>query len=84
MSFKEQQVNHTPGSLLTVDEAAQRMNVRPHQVEQMIKNNQLPGQKSGTETLVDVAQVDLWTSTQKRRTSALGSDEVTPDSRTAT
>lgn len=76
MSFREQQIEHTPGSLLTLDEAAQRMNVEPQDVRSMISNNQLPGQKISGEWRVDVAQVDLMGSTEKRIAAALGSNEV--------
>lgn len=76
MPFRQQQVEHTPASLLTLDEAAQRMNVRPSTVEQMIKSNQLPLVEVGGEKRVDVSQVDLYTSTEKRIAAAMGSNET--------
>ena len=76
MPFKQQQVEHTPASLLTIDEAAQRMNVRPSTVEEMIKSNQLPTLEVGGETRIDVSQVDLYTSTEKRIAAAMGSNET--------
>ncbi|HIB66871.1 MAG TPA: DNA-binding protein [Phycisphaerales bacterium] len=76
MSFKQQHVEHTPASLLTIDEAAQRMNVRPSTVQEMIKSNQLPVIHVGGEKRVDVSQVDLYTSTEKRIAAALGSNET--------
>ena len=75
MSFKEKQLEHTPGSLLTLDEAAQRMSVETEDVLEMISNNQLPGHRVAGELMVDVAQVDLFTSTEKRIAAALGSNE---------
>lgn len=75
MAFKKQQVEHTPGSLLTLDEAAQRMSVEPQHVRGMINNNQIPGIQVGGEWRVDSAQVDLFTSTEKRVAAALGSNE---------
>lgn len=75
MPFQEQHMQHTPGSLLTLDEAAERMNIEPQDVRQMISNNQLPGQEIEGEWRVDVAQVDLFTSTEKRIVAALGSNE---------
>jgi len=76
MPFKQQQVEHTPASLLTIDEAAQRMNVRPSTVEEMMKSNQLPTLEVGGETRIDVSQVDLYTSTEKRIAAAMGSNET--------
>ena len=76
MAFREQHIEHTPGSLLTLDEAAQRMSVTPEYVRSMISNNQLPGQQISGEWRVDVAQVDLMTSTEKRIAAALGSNET--------
>ena len=76
MPFKQQQVEHTPASLLTIDEAAQRMNVRPSTVEEMMKSNQLPTLEVGGETRIDVSQVDLYTSPEKRIAAAMGSNET--------
>ena len=76
MAFKKEQIEHTPASLLTLDEAAQRMNVEPQYVRSMIENNQVPGIKQGGEWRVDSAQLDLYTSTEKRIAAAMGSDEV--------
>ena len=76
MPFKQQQVEHTTASLLTIDEAAQRMNVRPSTVEEMMKSNQLPTLEVGGETRIDVSQVDLYTSTEKRIAAAMGSNET--------
>jgi excisionase family DNA binding protein len=76
MAFREQHIEHTPGSLLTLDEAAQRMNVNPEDVRSMISNNQLPGQQISGQWRVDVAQVDLMTSNEKGIAAALGSDET--------
>ena len=76
MPLKQQQVEHPPASLLTIDEAAQRMNVRPSTVEEMMKSNQLPTLEVGGETRIDVSQVDLYTSTEKRIAAAMGSNET--------
>lgn len=75
MSFHERQMEHTPGSLLTLDEAADRLHVDPQEVRSMISNNQLPGHQVGGEWRVDVAQVDLHASTEKKIAAALGSNE---------
>lgn len=71
MPFRERQLEHTPGSLLTLDEAAQRMNVQPEDVRQMISNNQLPGHEVAGELMVDVAQIDLFTSNEIKIAMAL-------------
>lgn len=84
MSFQAQHVEHTPGSLLTLDEAAQRMSVDVHTVEEMVQNNQFPVHQIDGEARVDVAQVDLWTNTQIKRTAALGSNEKAPSNETGT
>ena len=76
MSFREQHIEHTPGSMLTLDEAAQRLSVEPEDVRHMISNNQIPGHQVAGEWRVDVAQVDLMASTEKRIAAALGSDEL--------
>lgn len=75
MPFHDRQVEHTPGSMLTLDEAAQRMNVEPEDVRQMISNNQIPGHQVSGEWRVDVAQVDLYRSTERKIAAALGSNE---------
>ncbi len=64
MPFDEKQLVHTPGSLLTLDEAAQRMSVQPEDVRQMISNNQIPAHEVAGELMVDVAQVDLFASSE--------------------
>ena len=76
-------MEHTPGSLLTLDEAAQRIGVATQTVRDMIRNNQIPGHRMQGEWRVDVAQVDLWTSTEKRIAAALGSGEEASDTKTA-
>lgn len=76
MSFRQQHVEHTPGSLLTIDEVAERMNVRPAHVKTLIDSNQLPVVKVAGDMRVDVSQVDLFTSTEKRIAAALGSNET--------
>ncbi|MFA5506911.1 MAG: helix-turn-helix domain-containing protein [Vulcanimicrobiota bacterium] len=76
MSFHEQHVEHTPGSLLTLDEAAQRLNVETTDVRQMISNNQLPGYEVAGEWRVDVAEVDQMASSEKQMAAIQGSHEL--------
>lgn len=75
MPFQNRQLDHSPADLLTIDEAAQRMNVETGEVEDMIQNNSLPSVTVGGERRVHVAQLDLYTSNQIGVAAALGSDE---------
>lgn len=72
MPLDNRQLEFTPGALLTIDEAAQRMNVEPDEVEDMIRNNTLPAVTEGGEPMIHVAQVDYYTSTEISKTAHLG------------
>lgn len=77
MPLNNHQLESSPGDLLTIDEAAQRMSVEPQEVEDMIRNNTLPAVIHGDEPMIHVAQVDYYTSTEISKTVHLGgSDEV--------
>ena len=72
MPLDNRQLEFTPGALLTIDEAAQRMNVEPHEVEDMIQNNTLPSVVENGEPMVHVAQIDYYTSSEISKTAHLG------------
>lgn len=72
MPLDNRQLEFTPGALLTIDEAAQRMNVEPDEVEDMIRNNTLPAVIEGGEPMIHVAQVDYYTSAEISKTAHLG------------
>lgn len=72
MPLDNRQLEFTPGSLLTIDEVAQRMSIEPSEVEDLIRNNTLPAITEGGEPMVHVAQVDYYTSSEVSKTAHLG------------
>ncbi len=72
MPLDNRQLDFSPGSLLTVDEVAERMSIEPQEVEDLIQNNTLPAVTEGGESMVHVAQVDYYTSTEISKTAHLG------------
>lgn len=72
MSLDNRQLEFTPGSLLTLDEAAQRMSIERQEVEDMIRNNTLPAVMEGDEPMIHVSQIDYYTSTEISKTAHLG------------
>lgn len=72
MPLDNRQLDFSPGSLLTIDEAAQRMNVEPQEVEDMIQNNTLPAVTEGGEPMIHVAQIDYYSSSEISKTAHLG------------
>lgn len=77
MPLDNRQLEFTPGTLLTLDEAAQRLNIEPEEVEDMIRNNTLPAVTEGGEPMIHVSQIDYYSSSEISKTTHLGgSDEV--------
>ena len=77
MPLDNRQLEFTPGTLLTLDEAAQRLNIEPEEVEDMIRNKTLPAVTEGGEPMIHVSQIDYYSSSEISKTTHLGgSDEV--------
>ena len=72
MPLDDRQLEYTPGALMTIDEAAARMNIEPEEVEDMIKNHTLPAVTEGGEQMIHQAQIDYYTSTEISKTTHLG------------
>jgi excisionase family DNA binding protein len=72
MPLDDRQLENSPGALLTVDEAAQRLSIEPQEVEDMIRNKTLPAITDGGEPMINVAQLDYYTSTEISKTVHLG------------
>ena len=72
MPLDDRQLEFSPGTLLTIDEVAARMNIEPYEVEDLINNNTLPAVTEGGEPMIHVSQVDYYTSTEISKTTHLG------------
>lgn len=75
MPTYHEQLDNSPGELLTIYEAAQRMNVDAEEVEDMIRNNTLTSVTIAGEHRVPVSQLDQYTSSEIEVASLKGSNE---------
>lgn len=76
MKTPEQQMIPTPASLLTVDEAAQRLNVDPTTIREMLANQQVQTVDVDGEPRLEVRQLDALTSRSLKDALVGGSGET--------
>ena len=76
MKTPEQQMIPTPASLLTIDEAAGRLNVDVATIEEMLANHQLQLVDVNGQTRIEIRQLDALTSRSLEGALVAGSGET--------